>query len=262
MNADDTIHRRLAGRVRAAARICVSLTAGIGLLGLVGWAGDIIPLKRVYPDATPMNPTVAVLFMVLAVSCLVIDHGVPRWLILGRLGAALVFAAAAYCLAGYLLNFEPGIDRVLFRGELGGNRMAPNTSIIFMFAAAATLALPRTDDLDDALASQVLALFGTCIALLALLGYAYRVTTFYGVGNYTPMALNSATAFVLFGAGLLQLHPTQGFMRRLVSSGADGAIVRRLLPAAVLIPPVLGWLRLAAKSRAFTSGFRARHSWS
>src|SRR5262249_47299241 len=66
----------------------------------------------------------------------------------------------------------------------------------------------------------------------------------YGIGPFIPMALNTAVAFLLLGLGILCARPDQGLMACITSAEAGGAMARRLLPAAIAIPAVLGWLHL------------------
>jgi PAS domain S-box-containing protein len=80
------------------------------------------------------------------------------------------------------------------------------------------------------------------MALLSLVGYLYSVPSFYQVPFYTPMAVNTATAFLTLGVGILFARPEQGLVALLTRSGAAGGMARRLFPAALLVPLVLGWL--------------------
>src|SRR5829696_3857854 len=63
------------------------------------------------------------------------------------------------------------------------------------------------------------------------------------------LALNTAVCFVLLNAAMLCQRPDRGIMAVLTSDTAGGAIARRLLPAAVLIPAILGGLRLLGGRR-------------
>ena len=54
------------------------------------------------------------------------------------------------------------------------------------------------------------------------------------------MALNSAICFELFSLAALAVRPGRGLMVVLTSDTTGGAMARRLLPAAILIPLILG----------------------
>jgi len=91
-------------------------------------------------------------------------------------------------------------------------------------------------------AVQVLALASSVTALVRLTGHTYATELLSGV-----MALNTAIAFLLVAAGVLWSHPEGGVAAVFASPTAGGMLVRRLVPAIILIPLLLGWLLLAGQ---------------
>ncbi|MEO7275303.1 MAG: response regulator, partial [Vicinamibacterales bacterium] len=75
--------------------------------------------------------------------------------------------------------------------------------------------------------------------------------SFYRVGTFTPMALPTAMTFLVAGVGLCFTRPDRGLAALLRDAGAGGSSARRLLPAAILLPLLLGWLRLAGQARGW-----------
>jgi PAS domain S-box-containing protein len=72
------------------------------------------------------------------------------------------------------------------------------------------------------------------------------------------MAVPTAAGFVLAGAAVLCARPDQGMMAIVTSRTAGGVVARRLLPAALGLPLVLGWLRLLGERGGlwtFQAGF-------
>jgi hypothetical protein len=65
------------------------------------------------------------------------------------------------------------------------------------------------------------------------------------------MALHTAAAFLLLSVGLLAARPDKGVMALLTAEGHGGAVARRLLPAAILVPAVLGLIRLHGERMGF-----------
>ncbi len=128
------------------------------------------------------------------------------------------------------------------------NRMAPNTAVSFLLVGLALLLL----DVDFGRAfrpAEVLALAAALIGLLAMIGYAYSTESLIGIPSFIPMALNTAVTFAILSVGVLYARPDRGLMSNL-SSGSGGAVMaRRLLPAAILIPAVAGWLRWFAQQQ-------------
>src|ERR1019366_1895113 len=69
-------------------------------------------------------------------------------------------------------------------------------------------------------------------------------------GSYTHIALQTAVTLLMLSLGLLCARTEQGLAALLASSTAGGVLIRQLLPAAVMIPIVIG----AVGWRAFSAG--------
>jgi signal transduction histidine kinase/DNA-binding response OmpR family regulator len=167
-----------------------------------------------------------------------------------RAAAAFVALIGAVTLAGYVLGANLGLDQVLFRHRLGGNRIAPNTGLCFLLLGAA-LALLDWEPRRRYRPAQVVALALAAVALTSVLGYAYGVGELYGFARYIPMALPTALAFLTLGVGVLCARPDRGLVQVVTSDEAGGVLARRLLPAAIVIPTGLGWLRHVAERIGF-----------
>ena len=82
-------------------------------------------------------------------------------------------------------------------------------------------------------------------SLLALMGYAYGLPAFYGIGTQIAMSLPTALTFLVTAAGILCSRPGHGIVAVVSSDTNGGTMLRRLLPAVIVVPAVLGGLRLA-----------------
>jgi PAS domain S-box-containing protein len=241
--------------------LVAALGAGaIGALVLVGWAIDSEICKRILPGVVAMNPLTAVTFL-LAALCLRLcsrarrdaPGGVTRWTL--RLGAGLIATVGALKLAEIVGGFDIGIDRWLFASKLAvgsamPNRMAPNTAFNFALVGCAFLFLQARNRRVSVWAC-IFALVSGFEALLAVLGYAYRIESLYGIGSFIPMAPHTAVAFLLVAYGIMARQAERGFLGIITGGNVGGAMARRLLPAAILVPALLGWLRLEGQRRGF-----------
>ncbi len=221
----------------------------IGLLVLIGWLLDIELLKGGLRARVATNPTTA-LGLMLAAGALWIQprtwrgsSGSTHMRRAIRTAALIIVAVGVITLAGYVLGQNLGLDATLFRAQLGDNRIAPNTGLNFVFVGVALWLLGRTSRSRRAPA-QLVALFPIGIAGVSLLGYLYGVPELYGVSGYIPMALPTAASFFALGLGILCARPDHGFVSVITRDDAGGVLARRILPAAILIPAGLGWLRL------------------
>jgi signal transduction histidine kinase/CheY-like chemotaxis protein len=233
----------------------------VGCLVLLGWALDRDALTSVIPGLVAMNPLTALAFILASVSLWLlsgpqqIDARARR---VAWVCAALVALAALLKLNAYVLNrllpessvaWDLGIDQLLFREKLQAgiprNELAPNTALNFLMTGLALLFLD-VQTRRGRRPAQLAALAATFVSLLAIVGYAYSAMFLSRVGEFIPMALNTAVAFVLLSLGVLCARPDRGLMAFITSAGAGGAMARRLLPAAIAIPVVLGWVPLWA----------------
>ena len=233
---------------RGAAAVAVA-----GGLVLFGWAFDIAALKGVVPGLATMKANAALAFVLSGLSlCLMTSNTAAvsrRWV--GWIARSLALAVAAIgllTLAEYGTGWDFGMDQVLFTEvrssgmNLYPGRMAVMTAVNFVLLAAALLAI----DVETRAGWRpshwlVLAVAGN--SFLAILGYLYGVDVLYRVAAVTAMALHTAALFVLISLALAFARPTSRFVTTIAGDGAAGIISRRLLPAAILIPPFMGWLR-------------------
>jgi signal transduction histidine kinase/DNA-binding response OmpR family regulator len=226
----------------------------VSCLVLIGWALDIEVLKSVFPGMVAMNPG--------GTSLAFIFGGGALWLMqrrrsrrLRRVGVVLAAGVTLWAvirLTAYWFHWDYGPDQWLFPRKLAAyeipNRMAPNTAVCFLLCGLALLSL------DARLRrvfrpAEICALVAAWIALLAIIGYAYSSVSLIGIKSFIPMALNTALTFAILSVGILCARPDQGLMASVSSSGGGGVMARRLLPAAILIPAIAGWLRWLAQQQ-------------
>jgi hypothetical protein len=67
------------------------------------------------------------------------------------------------------------------------------------------------------------------------------------------LALPTAASLFVLGVGILCARPDHGFVSVIVSDHAGGVLARRMLPVAILVPAVLGWLTLSGQRAALFS---------
>src|SRR5213592_591421 len=227
-----------------------------GGLVLIGWLLDIALLKSVWPGLVTMkaNAALAFVFGGCALWMLGADPADPfagRRRRVGQVFASIVVLIGLLTLGEYFFGWDLGIDQWLFQDPRGmvdaahRGRMPHITALNFVVIG---LALQLLHFRSGLLAAQLLSLLAGLVSLLALVGYAYGVQSFYmGVVFYTQMGLPTAGTFLVLCAGLLLARPDQGLMATITSQSTGGVMARRLLPAALVIPALLGGLRLAGE---------------
>jgi len=227
----------------------------VGGLVLAGWALDIVTLKSVPPGLVTMKANTALAFIL---------AGLSLWLLCPESSAMVSsrrrlaqFCAFTIVLAGFLtlteyaFGWDLKVDQLLFWdmpkavGTSSPGRMEPNTAFDLVMVGLALLLLD-VETRRGHRPAQFLSLTAGFVSLLAFIGYPYATTSFYGVSSY-PMALHTSLALLVLCGGILFARPGRGVMTIVTSEGVAGLVVRRLLPAALFLPIVVGWLRLAGE---------------
>ena len=239
----------------------------VGVCVLAGWLFDLEFLKRIAPGFVAMNPATAVAFILAGASLALFlrsPHGrdqKSRALILtARLCALVVTLIGLAKLVGILGGWDLGVDRWLFASKLPDdlrfpNRIAPNTALSFLLLGSALLLVDvKKRSVRICVEFSVVVVgFGS---LLAVLAYAYDLQSFYGLSVFIPMALHTAITFSVLVVVFLLSHTDSGLLAVFAGDSAGGKMARRLLPAAVLVPAVLGWLtRQGEEAGIYHGGF-------
>jgi len=235
--------RRLISRAAGAAAILVGCSV------LVGWVLDIGALKSVLPGVVTMKANTALGFVLSGLSLCILssEQADQRWRRIGQGCAVIVALIGLLTFSEYLFGWDLGIDQLLINERLGAvgtsqpGRMAPTTALDFLMIGLALLLLTARRGVG---AVQLLILAAGFIGLLNLIGYAYGVSSLYGVASYTRMAVHTAVTFMALSVGILFVRLDDGLMATVASDSVGGVVARRLLPAAIVVPFLLGWLRL------------------
>ena len=152
-----------------------------------------------------------------------------------------------WTLCEYLGWWKLSIDELLFHeslaeaGQSFPGRMGPASAVNFVLLGLAVLLLdvgPRRGSWP----AQVCALAVVAITFLIFLAYFYAVEVPQGFEPYLSIALHTVVAFLLLAASILLARPDRGFMAVFFADNTDGLIARRMLPAALLLPALIGWL--------------------
>ncbi|HWQ91286.1 MAG TPA: GAF domain-containing protein, partial [Clostridia bacterium] len=234
------------------ARAASCLVLLTGALVLVGWVFNLDFLMRISARHPAMNPASAVAFVLAGAAlwrCTKYPIDFKTILLAGT-----VVGIGAVKLLAHCFGIGLQIDQLISgRGEAPGgapDQMAVATAVNFILIGFALIGLDVQTRKGTRLA-QGLTVAAGLISLIALVGYSYKVMSFYRLGGGHPMALHTALCFALLCLGLLAARPRAGFMQVLTSETTGGAVARRLLPMAILVPWVLGGIRLMGEKLGY-----------
>jgi len=235
---------RLVRGLQRAALASFGLVAALGALAVWGWAADLPRLRDFGADFAPMAPAAALGFLLLACSYLAAERGGPR----ARRTAWI--ASAVVAMLALLALVEDLGDTRLFEWHLaarGGQMpalMSPAACIALLALALAT-PLPRERRIFGLSANAVAASVIGALGFFVLLGLSLRLLRFDIaaplLGFSAPAAVATLLAAFALGAG----RPCDWLIDTLTSRRTGAVVMRWLLPAALVVPLLVGWTRLA-----------------
>ncbi len=232
-----------------AAALCGAGSALAGaVVFVVGWAFDVTAVRAPLPGPVSMKASTAGMF-VLSGAAVVLLTGEPKRKQIGHLCAAACLVLALAFLSEYVVGWNLGIDEFPFRDAVARavhvtypGRPGTTTAICFVLTCVSLLGLNQRRRFEGALMVPVLALAG-----LSVVGFAYAIPAFYTEASNAKIALNTGILFIILAFGVVFAKPGGGMQRMLSTTDPGGVMARRLLPLAIVVPLVLGWLQLVGQ---------------
>lgn len=226
----------------------------LALLVLTGWQFDIELLKRPFPHVMAMNPVSAVCFLVIGISVLLLKSKKR-----GGLIDATVYFLAIIPLAAALFRLSEGMwstgvefDTILFNKKIqadpAGNHMSAVAAINFLLLGLSVI-FSVNRSITGQKISNYFSLVILLVSLFAIIGYLYRVEEFHNWLSNGPMALHSAAGFMLIGLSILFSNANAAFMAIISHQTSGGMIARILIPTTILVPVIMGYIRLIIQSK-------------
>jgi len=236
-----------------------TFTALLGVLTLLGWALEVRAIVAPYAPV-PMKPNAAVALILLGAGLVAAARGAGTS---GSVSRALAAGAGLLVLVtGFedVLGLDFGIDDVLVgaRELLPRNahpaRMSGVTALAFLLLSLSLATLLARGRRSRWL-STAFATLGGFGALASLAGYAFGAPELLTFGAANAIAPQTCVGLLALSAGLLAARPDVPPAAYFGRSDPGAVLARRLLPPALLLPFLFGWLEVAGlKSRFYASG--------
>lgn len=245
LNNESSISARsTAPRIISAAFLLLTLAGG--LLSLCGWAFDIERFKDWWDTGITIKANTSIAIVACSVALLshlfLKTHQIAR--ALGMFVAALGFAT----LTQHFTGLNLGIDTLIFVEQPGSpatsspGRMGPPACMSFMAIGFALVLL--TGKNRNRVAASALALAVLIISALSLVGFWYGAAAMYSIPRLTGISLQTATMLAMLSLGIIASSPDSQPLKMLFEDSDAGMLARRAIPAAIVIPLLLGWLRV------------------
>lgn len=219
---------------------------------IAAWMLNIDFLKGSLHVRIAMNPMSAVLFILSGISFLLLKKEKITYRYAGYAIAAFISVTALVKLIGLYPPLDIRIDYFVLGSKLmqqqqgvieDTSAMSIASAVCFFFNGI-VLFLISSKQSRFFFAGQVGIVFMLIVAWFSIIGYLYRVDAFYRLFTHVPMAVYSALCFLMLSFAHLFAYSNQGIMYLLTSRYTAGITARRLIPMAIIIPTLLGFLRL------------------
>ncbi|HEU4428411.1 MAG TPA: PAS domain-containing protein, partial [Myxococcota bacterium] len=235
-------------RTRIIGAIGVYVAAG-GVVSLLGWVLDEPRLADWVGTGIAIQPNTTVACIAAGVALLWLSAGFVR--VSAALGA-FVASIGVTVLFQYLTGLDLGIDQLLLFGRSWGDvgvlspgRMGTTGSTCWALLGTALALRGASARLHGAVAA--LGTIVLAISSFSLLGYLFGAEALYSVPWLSVIALQTSTMIAAISVGVIASVPERQPLRGVIEDSAAAMLVRRALPFVLLLPILLGVLRLAGQ---------------
>jgi PAS domain S-box-containing protein len=231
-----------------------------GAVSLAGWVADVPRLTDWFNRGISIQPNTALAAFVGGASLVAL--AVRRRQAARALGV-LVALIGATALFQTVTGISLGIDTLLQFGRSWGHtsvvatgRMGPPAAVSLIFIGVAQLiatlpSRPTRANIRLHAASPGLAGLAVVIATMSIVGYMFGASALYTIPAATAIAAQTATFILALSLGTILAVPEYGPSRLMYHDGMAGTMFRRMLPAIVLVPLVLGYLRFKGQELGY-----------
>lgn len=241
-------------RIAALGAGAYALTAGA--VTLLGWVLDAPRLTDWVGSGIAMFPNTAVCASLSGLGLMLLTSNAVWRRRAARMVALSVALIGGLTLFQHVSGLNLGIDTLLFNqrpwGQLAAAspmRMGPPASTSFLILGMALLCLasgPRGRRLAGAFATLPVA-----IASLSLIGYWFGSDQLYSMVHLTGIAFQTSTIIAALAIGVIAAVPEHGLVALASRDDPGGTLVRKLVLPIVIIPLLVGWLRLLGQRAGF-----------
>src|SRR5258708_6119959 len=235
----------LVPRLARVARSAYGIVAALGAAAIWGWVLGVPALRDLGADYAAMSPGAALAVMLLATSFFAAEGGRPRSAAAAAAGAG---AIAACTLVESLSGVPLGMNFVWLAGrgaELPGTMSIAACITLLLLALVTPLA--RDPNIFGAPVNALAALGVGTVAFFALLGLSLRVLRFDLAAPPLGFSAPAAIATMLAAVAIAASRPSEWLLDTLSSRRTRAQVTRWLLPAAMVVPIAVGWMRLYAE---------------
>lgn len=237
-----------------------------GFFSIIGWTFYFWMPPELLVYVTTITPNLGICFLLSGIALWIrCDYKKESWTYIAEICCSIVFIIAFITLFEYLFNVDYAIDVGLFKKELTAastlpdlGRMSPFSAINLIFIAFTLFFI------DNRVVRYPVHQLFICIVIansyFQLLGHIYSIGSYaeaYGTSeNYSISGLPIVLTFLVLGLGILFVRPYKGIPALIASKASGGVLARRIIPPALFIPILFGYLALSGAAGGETFAIR------
>ncbi len=242
----------------------ILIALGISLLSLIGAVLDVRLFTSIRPEWITMSVITAtcLVFSALELAFLYKDPSSVRKFVVLQIPGILDILVGSLTIVLYTIAMTTGWEPALRGTGLldffwdPETRLALMTAIVFVLIGCALVLLARQSRKASNIA-HTLVLPGLVMSYLVPVSYLFGIQEVYAWLGI-PVAINTGVAFCCLIVAIFCADPDTWVMSVFTADHAGSIMARRLLPILLLIPLLIGWLKLyGVRSGAFVSDAEA-----
>ena len=222
----------------------------VGLIVMTGWVFNIELLTTFSHGYPSMKFNTAFCFISISVALLLLLTNVPQRNMYSKILASVVLLIGAITFSEYYFNYSVGIDEFFITdnfSRVSGNsfpgRMGIASTFCFSFMGIAFLILQLPQLLFRVMAQWLLH-FVTFYAMLAIIGYMFKLPGVYNLPVLSATTLHTAILFFVLSIATALMNPSVGIIDLFSDNLIGNIMARRLFPTIVLLSLTLTYVRI------------------
>lgn len=220
----------------------------IAVCVLFAWLYSVTFFKQPIAQWISMNPATAVAFILSGSSFLLFNtkiHSKTKYVVASTL-------AGSVCLIGILkvlellTGIELGLDSALYAITSYGNEVVdfnfmPATAAVCFILVGFSLFLLNMEVFPTPSIPHLLVFITALISLFSLLCSAFAPNA---GSSAAPLSVNTSLCFFFISVSVLFIEADKGLFRAFTGKTSGGMTAKFLVPAAIIVPVLLGYLRI------------------
>ena len=231
-------------RIGLVGKFFASLVAVVSALSLFGIIFDIESLRSLpVPTWTETDGTLLFLYLLLGSAFALTGRHEAVWQ--RGVVTAIVFASLAACFSK-LFEIQSGQSLEIGQVALGATNLDTSLGtheLLGMIAVNLGVLLFKINHRAATAAAGFFLLAAIMISYVGIAGFIYSAGVLQVlISSSVPATINSSILLFLLAVAAFLNHPGQEPVSTLASDTAGGTLSRSLIPAALIIPLVMGWM--------------------